>query len=213
MKTLLIFGASKGTGYQLLTQALNSGVTCVALVRNQESAQRLSSLGCQVLIGDATDPDIVLKACIQAGEEATIVSTLGGPLANYHAQITIVNQAEKAGISRMILVTSLGCGDSWNTLSDRAKQAFGFSVREKTLAEQWLQTSQLNYCILRPGGLCDGELTHQAECYFNQEVHGYINRSDLALTILAKSQLEQLENCAFSVIDPHLVITRDTSKS
>lgn len=49
------------------------------------------------------------------------------------------------------------------------------------MAESWLQTSQLAYTIVRPGGLKDGESTGSAEIYQNEEVHGLINRSDVAV--------------------------------
>lgn len=83
-------------------------------------------------------------------------------------------------MNRFLLVTSLGCGDSWQYLSDRAKQVFGNSVREKSLAESWLQTSSLDYTILRPGGLKDGEPNQQGELSQHQEVHGSINRGEVA---------------------------------
>ncbi len=99
--------------------------------------------------GDACDASVVAAACRAAGPDALIISTMGGAQ-DYLAHRTVIDEAEKAGISRMILVTSLGCGDSWPFLSERAKAAFGQAVREKTLAESWLQTSQLDYAILRP---------------------------------------------------------------
>lgn len=209
MADLLIFGASRGTGHQLMTMALKRGDHCVAVVRNQQSAEQLNALGATTLVGDANDPITVHQACLLVGKKATIISTLGGEKANYQAQMNIINQAEKSAIKRMILVTSLGCGDSWSFLSERAKQAFGYSVREKTLAESWLATSSLNYTILRPGGLTDGEPTLQAKCYCDQEVHGYIRRSDLASVILAHIDLAKLDNQAYLVIDPSLADKRN----
>jgi len=113
----------------------------------------------------------------------------------------------------MILVTSLGCGDSWVTLSDRAKKVFGFAVREKTLAEVWLQTSCLKYAILRPGGLIDGSATYNAKFYSKQEVHGYVMRSDLASIILDLSDQSDLPNNEYSIVDPDLVVERNYQKS
>ena len=104
----------------------------------------------------------------------------------------------------MLLVTSLGCGDSWATMSDRAKQAFGQALREKSLAEVWLQTSSLNYNILRPGGLLNGEITGKAECYYQQEVHGHIHRTELANVIIQKISAENLDNRVYAVVDPSL---------
>lgn len=204
MDSLLIFGASRGTGSYLLSYALKLGIDCTVLVRSPEIATTLQTKGAKVVIGDACCAEDVNSVMEVAGSKATIICTLGGTKANYEAQRQIIDCAEQQGFSQMLLVTSLGCGNTWPRLSDRAKKAFGHAVREKTLAEQWLQTSQLAYCILRPGGLVDGEPLSTAQCYSSeQEVHGMVHRSDLALIIL--SQLEQpLQNTVYSVVDPNL---------
>lgn len=137
-----------------------------------------------------------------AGPDSTVISTMGGSQ-DYLAHRTVIDAAQKSGIKNMLMVTSLGCGDSWPTLSERAKAAFGQAVREKSLAEVWLQTSGLGYCILRPGGLLNGEATKKAQCYQHQEVHGFVNRSDVALTIVA--QIHQgLSGQIYSVVEPGL---------
>ena len=104
----------------------------------------------------------------------------------------------------MILVTSLGCGDSWPFLSERAKAAFGQAVREKTLAESWLQTSQLDYAILRPGGLLDGAATGKAQRIQNQECHGFVNRADVAAHIHELANAPALNHQVYSLIEPDL---------
>ena len=59
----------------------------------------------------------------------------------------------------------------------------------KTLAESWLQTSQLDYAILRPGGLLDGAATG---CHNDTKSggHGFINRADVA------AHIHELGKCA-----------------
>lgn len=202
MSRWLIFGAAKGTGALLLQRAINSGQPVIAMVRSNEDAQRLENLGVQVINGDACDEAAVEKACQAAGQKAVIISTIGGRH-DYLAHRTIIDCAEKNGINQMVMVTSLGCGDSWPTLSDRAKAAFGQAVREKSLAESWLQTSTLNYSILRPGGLLNGEPSGQAKLFINQEVHGFVNRSDVALMIETLLKTE-LKNQVYSIVEPEL---------
>ena len=51
----------------------------------------------------------------------------------------LTNALEQSTSQHLLLITSLGCGDTWQNLSDRAKAGFGITVREKTLAEAWLQ--------------------------------------------------------------------------
>lgn len=208
MKTILVFGVSPklGTGYQIcqLVKQCQPSWRCIALVRDETFAKQLTEQSIECHVGDATDSSMVSQLCALAGSDATIISTLGGETGNYLAQRIIIDCAEQANIKQMVLVTSLGCGDTWSTLSLRAKQAFGHAVREKSLAEVWLQTSTLQYLILRPGGLQNGELTGIAKCYFQQEVHGLIHRIDLAKVIIDKIAHQQLDNKAYTVIDPSL---------
>lgn len=204
MSPWLIFGAGgKGVGALTATLALTEKRPVVALVRHPDDAARLHAQGIQVITGDACDAQSVALACQAAGPDATIVSSIGGAQ-DYLAHRTIIDEAEKAGIGRMILVTSLGCGDSWPFLSDRAKAAFGQAVREKTLAESWLQTSTLDYAILRPGGLLNGEASGKAQRIQRQEVHGFVQRADVAAHIQALANAPALHHQVYSLVEPGL---------
>lgn len=184
MPTTLIFGASRGLGRAFTHHALNKGHRVVALVRSPEMATELEALGVEVIEGDALDPAAVQQACIAAGQDAQVVSTLGSfrqaaPV-DYQGNRHVIDAMEQAGLKRLLLVTSLGCGDSWSYLPQRARAAFGHEVRLKSLAESWLQTSSLAWTILRPAGLQDGDATGRAELSQNKEVHGLVRRADVA---------------------------------
>ena len=196
MTPWLLFGAGgKGVGARTHELALAEQRPVVAVIRHADAATKLAQQGVQVFTGDACDTSVVAAALI--------ISTMGGAQ-DYLAHRTVIDEAEKAGISRMILVTSLGCGDSWPFLSERAKAAFGQAVREKTLAESWLQTSQLDYAILRPGGLLDGAATGKAQRIQNQECHGFVNRADVAAHIHELANAPALNQQVYSLIEPDL---------
>ncbi len=204
MSPWLIFGAGgNGVGALTVELALAENRPVVALVRHLEAAARLKAKGVDVFIGDACDSHIVAQACQAAGTAATVISTMGGAQ-DYLAHRTVIDEAEKAGISRMILVTSLGCGDSWPFLSARAKAAFGRAVREKSLAESWLQTSTLDFAILRPGGLQNGEASGKAQRIQQQEVHGFVQRADVAAHIQALASAPALNQQVYSLVEPEL---------
>lgn len=204
MSPWLIFGAGgKGVGALTVALALAENRPVVALVRTPEAAARLKAKGVQVFIGDACESHVVAQACQAAGNEATVISTMGGAQ-DYLAHRTVIDEAEKAGIRRMIFVTSLGCGDSWPFLSARAKTAFGQPVREKSLAESWLQTSTLDYAILRPGGLLSGDATGKAQCFQQQEVHGFVQRADVAAHIQTLASASSLNQQIYSLVEPEL---------
>lgn len=204
MNPWLIFGAGgKGVGALTVELALAEKRPLVAVVRNPEAAARLEAKGVNVFIGDACDAACVAQACKVAGAEATVISSMGGAH-DYLAHRTVIDEAEKAGLKRMILVTSLGCGDSWPFLLARAKAAFGQAVREKSLAESWLQTSTLDYAILRPGGLLSGEATGKALRIQQQEVHGFVQRADVAAHIQALANAPALNQQVYSLVEPEL---------
>lgn len=208
MPTILIFGASRGLGRAFTDQALRQGHRVVALVRSPEMAAELNTLGVEVVRGDALDEAAVAQACLLAGSEAQVVSTLGSfrqaqPV-DYQGNRHVIDAMEQAGLKRLLLVTSLGCGDSWQYLPERAREAFGHEVRLKSLAESWLQTSRLSWTILRPAGLQDGEATGRAVLSQGKEVHGLVRRQDVAIQGLQLLTNEQALGQIYAIGEPGL---------
>lgn len=209
MKPWLIFGAGHGVGAHLLAlanQHANAPLNprpVTLLIRHPQQAEVLRSQGLTVVCGDACDPDAVLEACKLAGPEAAIISTLGSRSADYQGNRLIIDTAEKLGLKRMLLVTSIGCGDSWPTLSPTARAAFGQAVREKSLAESWLQTSSLIYTLIRPGGLLDKPATGNA-IRLQAEAHGMITREDVARHISQMIEDPTTYHQIYALIEPGL---------
>ncbi|HDX8377169.1 TPA: SDR family oxidoreductase [Aeromonas dhakensis] len=208
MPTTLIFGASRGLGRAFTEQALQLGHRVVALVRHADMAAELQSLGVDVISGDALDPQAVAAACRLAGEGAQAISTLGSfrqvePV-DYLGNRQVIDEMERAGLKRLLLVTSLGCGDSWQYLPERARAAFGHEVRLKSLAESWLQTSTLAWTILRPAGLQDGIATGAAVLSQDKEMHGLVRRADVAACGLRLLTDEATAGQIYAIGDPSL---------
>lgn len=204
MKTWVIFGAGgKGVGAHIADIGVTQQRPIVALVRSEEAANRLKEKGIKTIIGDAIDAKAVEAVLTLAGKEADIISTMGGEN-DYLAHRTVIDIAEKMDFQRMLMVSSLGCGDSWAALSDRAKAAFGQAVREKSLAEVWLQTSHFDYAIVRPGGLLNGEETGKAQLYQYEETHGLVNRRDVARLVTQLLEADLLGDQIYAVVEPGL---------
>ncbi|AAM84133.1 hypothetical protein CQP30_09525 [Yersinia pestis] len=209
MRPWLIFGAGRGVGAHLLALANQHADSAsnprpvTLLIRNQQQAEELRNKGLTVVCGDACDPASVREACQLAGEDAAIISTLGNNNANYQGNRLIIDTAEQLGLKRMLLVTSIGCGDSWPTLSPAARAAFGQAVREKSLAESWLQTSNLIYTLIRPGGLLDQPATGNA-IRLQTEAHGMVTRADVAHHISQMIEDPATYYQAYALIEPGL---------
>jgi len=207
MSTLLIFGASRGVGLELARHACADGRSVVAMVRAGSDATALSETGAQIVRGDAFCVEDVARAFAQSGEEIDVVSTLGGQTedgrrADDEANINVIAAAVAGGITRrFVLVTSIGCGEMAPFRSERAIAAFGAAVDAKTKAEACLRKSNLNWTIVRPGGLVSEPATSKALLSDDPEMHGFIHREDVALLTLRILRDPATIGRAFAAVD------------
>jgi len=188
MSPLLIFGASRGVGLELARLARAEGRPVAALLRTQSDASALETMGVTVMRGDALDPADVARAFTAVPMGAVVVSTLSGraPDGRFVDEVGNVNAVEAAltnAASRLVLVTSIGCGEMAPYRSEQAKAAFGATVDAKTRAEDHLRATHLAWTIVRPGGLRTGPATGRGILSTDPQMHGYIHRADVALLV------------------------------
>lgn len=205
---IAIWGASSGLGAVMVDYFHQQGFNVIAIARNPTknpniSQQQIRSICCDATVKQQVDDTIALLP-----ENTITISTMGSFQADtpvdYIGHRYLIDALEQHGLTRLLLITSLGCGDSWQFMSERAKQVFGNALREKTLAEAWLQSSRLDYTILRPAGLKDGSPTHQGELSQHIEIHGAITRGEVARLshelLLNNDSLGQIFQC----VDPNI---------
>ena len=161
---LLIIGATGGTGRQLVAQALERGFTVTALVRDPT---RLAVVHPKlaIVVGDVLDPGSVDAA--MRGQEA-VVCALGHRRYFSAARIlsegtrNVLRSMEVHGIARFVCETSLGIGDSagrmglyytFFTIPVVLPLYFGDKCRQERL----IAASGMEWVIVRPGRLIDGE--------------------------------------------------------
>ncbi|WP_028862577.1 NAD(P)H-binding protein [Psychromonas aquimarina] len=208
MKTIAIWGAAGSLGAAMVEYFHKQNFTVIGIARNPAKNPRLVELGIKTITCDATNQTQVKTAVDAIPADAWVVSTMGNFQADVYVDYIghryLINSLEKRNISRFLMITSLGCGDSWQYLSERSKSGFGAAVREKSLAESWLQSSRLDFTILRPGGLKDGSATGKGKLSQNVEEHGLINRSEVArLTHQLLNSSESIGQ-VYQCVDPTL---------
>ena len=129
------------------------------------------------------DPS-TLAAAFTANRIRAVVSTIGclscEPPPDFEGNRNIADAAEEAGVKRMILVTTIGAGDSANTPPFVSRAVLQKILPLKTRAEDYLKASSLEYTIVRPGGLMSSPPTGNGVLSENPETFGFIYRSDLA---------------------------------
>ncbi len=208
MQTIVIWGAASGLGAAMVDYFHNHGYSVIAIAREPNKNPKIREYDIPSFQCDATDKAQVENVVSQLPQNAITLSSMGSFRAevpvDYIGHRYLIDALEARDMARFLLVTSLGCGDSWQYLSEAARKGFGAAVREKSLAESWLVSSSLNYTILRPGGLKDGEVTNSGQLSQGEEVHGVITRHEVARLIESLIQNPKSIGQTYACIDPKL---------
>lgn len=193
-----IFGANGLSGQQLVQKALERGHEVVAYVRGRES---MSECDPRVSIVEGTlDSRQAIEQAV-TGSDAVILA-LGTTDRKPNTVLsdgtrTIVEAMQTAGVKQLAAITSMGCGNSKAQVNSRIMK---FVIRtfakeiwaDKDRQEQVIFASDLDYLIVRPGGLTkkpgDGDWTELRDGQFSKGSQ-MISREDVAAYIL-----QRLEN-------------------
>lgn len=194
---ILVFGATGSVGKEIVKQALNHGHLVTAFVRNPNNSNLGNSDNLKLFKGDVTNYNDVEKAL--QNQDAVLCAIGDGKVGKIRNLGTknIVRAMEKSNVKRLVCQTTLGMGESYNNLNFIWKHImFGFLLKkafqDHKLQELHILNSNLDYTIVRPSALTDGELTNGFKRGFGgnqKELSLKISRNDVA-----HFMLEQLEN-------------------
>lgn len=201
MKKIIIFGATGTIGQQLVEQGLQAGIQVTAFVRNQKKLEPVAS-GLNVHEGDVLNYSDVLGA-IQ-GHDVAIVALGAGRQGKVRSQGTqnVIQAMKELGIKRLICQSTLGTGDSNQTLNFFWKNImFGWFLKEAFLdheeQEKLVRESGLAYTIVRPGAFTNGPVTGKyihGEVKEDMDLKLKISRADVASFILKQIGNDQYLN-------------------
>ena len=178
---VLIFGASRNTGMDIAEILTRRGDKVTAFVRSDNA--ELEKLGVTLVKGDALDQGSI-KAALEGKHYRAIVSTIAcyscRPQPDFLGNRNIFEAAKAAGIRRVLLVSTIGAGDSYDATPAPAKRFLKDMLPLKTQAEDALKASDADYTIIRPGGLKTAPATHRALLSEDRAASGIITRADVA---------------------------------
>lgn len=184
---LIIFGATGTIGVHLIEQALEQYHVVTAYVRNPDKMS-INHANLNVIRGNVLDPASV-KAAIQ-GHDAVICALGAGRKGKIRSEGSrnIIHAMEDSGIRRLICLSTLGAGDSRESLNFFWKYImFGLLLRkayaDHQMQEELVQQSRLDWTIVRPGAFTDGEHTKTYRHGFSpsdKTIRLKISRADVA---------------------------------
>ncbi len=189
---LLVIGASRGVGLEVVKQALSRGHEVRAFARSADSI-RLSNARLEKRNGSALKGSDIASA--MTGVDAVIL-TLGvragpgmvlGPVDLFSRATQIVIDAmKKARVKRLICLTGFGAGDSRPKLGPLQAMFFqlllGRAYEDKDVQEAMVRKSGLDWIIVRPVVLTNGPKTNRYKVLVDPKDwrSGTISRADVA---------------------------------
>ncbi len=187
---LAVFGATGGTGQEIVSQALAAGHEVTVLVRDL-AKMALSHDKLYMVIGDVLNPDKVEETL--AGAEAVCCS-LGHTANNPDTAVSdgtrnIIEAMTKQKIPRLVVVSALGVGNSREQVARSFRMIMKTVLRkayeDKERQEQLVRESDLDWIIVRPGGLTNGPATGEYQFGLDPTIGGgQVSRADVAAFVL-----------------------------
>ncbi|MCQ6274980.1 SDR family oxidoreductase [Bacillus sp. V3B] len=198
---VLVIGANGQIGKKVV-QLIHEGHlhTVKAMVRQEEQIEDFTKKGIEATVANllgtieeiaeaAKDCDAIVFSAGSGGHtgaDQTLLIDLDGA-------VKTIEAAEKIGVKRFIMVSALQAHNrkNWN------EQLKPYYVA-KHYADRMLVQSDLNYTIIRPGGLVNEPGTGKVSAGENVQ-RGFIPREDVAKTIVASLAEEHTFKRAFDL--------------
>jgi uncharacterized protein YbjT (DUF2867 family) len=209
---VVIAGATSESGIELARRLRADGQRVVAISRGNRSTEPLLSLGVECRTADALDAQQVRAAFAGLGAPEAVVSILGSglsgdPQIESVGNTNLIAAAEAAGAQRFVLVTTVGCGDSYAVAPEMSKKLLAKIIEHKNLAEARLFASSLDWTVIRPGGLRVPAPTGNAILVEGSGTLGMLNRTDLGALLYQVLRSTRASRKIFAATDRGHVVT------
>ncbi len=162
---IALFGGTRGTGRLVLLHALEAGWGVKVLARNPEAVP--PEAGVEVIPGDALDPGAVIRtitgcdavvSCLGPAFKSKTDRAVRGTLCTQFTR-SLLPAMEKFSVTRLIVVSSLGVGETRQQIPLLMRPVFATVMRpmiaDREVQESLVTHSKLDWTIIRPGGLTD----------------------------------------------------------
>ena len=182
--TIALFGATGGTGSQVLEQALDGGYRIRALVRYLARLKQRDGL--TLIQGDVLDQPAVDRCVEGSGAVVCVLGTRpGADPVEARGTERILAAMRKHGVRRLITVTSMGVGDSIDQVPGFFRVLMKLTLKRimqaKEEQERLIMASDLDWTIVRPGGLTDGPRTRSYRSGLDKTIKATrVSRADVA---------------------------------
>lgn len=195
---ILVIGASRGIGLQTVKLALEQGHMVTALARHAENIG-LKHAKLRLVSADVLDVAAVRKAVV--GQDVIICAlglstrqAMGPPFAKRSYVVStgthnIIRAMQAKKVRRLLCVTAIGSGDSTAQCTFVARISLRYGLRwlfqEKDRQESMIQESSLDWTIIRPTALTNGQRKGvKVGEHLRSGILTHVSRADVASAML-----------------------------
>ena len=166
------------------------GDQAIGLVRNPAHVADVHKAGAEAVVCDLEAASADDVAVLLSGADAVVFAAGAGAgsgaprkdSVDRAASVLMADAAERAGVRRFVQISSMGAGQPPRPGTDEVWAAY---ITAKTAAEADLRARDLDWTILRPGGLTDDAATGRIRLAPPPVPGGTVPRADVAAVIAA----------------------------
>jgi uncharacterized protein YbjT (DUF2867 family) len=209
-KTVLVAGATGRAGRCIVNELLKRGYSVRALIIppfDPPDSPGLRSQGVGIVEGDLTSVASLEKAMEEAnflisaiGSKKPFSKAENDKIDNMGNQ-NLARAAKAKGLEKIVIISSVGAGNSRNALSLMYKLMMSPILRAKEKSEAFIQSFGMTYCIIRPGGYGDKEVSGKIAFGEGGKITGRITREQIAKVCADALTDQKMNNRTFEVVD------------
>lgn len=208
---VVVAGATGRTGRLIVEELVNRGFLVKAIVRSASRASWLKQERVAVVEGDITSVTSLER--IMEGAHF-VISALGSkkPFSKREnngvdnlGNQNLARAAKARGIRHLVVVSSIGVGDSKYALNVFFRLLMGPVLSMKGRSEEFIRTCEVSHTIIRPGGLRDTETSGEIAFGEGGKISGSLSRKQVAQVCVDALTNPAMKNRTLEVVDASTV--------
>ena len=202
MENILVAGANGTTGKKIVNLLNESQYfNPIAMVRKEEQIPYFKAKNIETVLADLEQDvagafnksiDKVVFAAGSGGKKVVEVDQEGAK--------RMIDASNKYKVRKFVMLSSMGADQP-----EKAEQLQDY-LKAKHNADEYLKSSGLNYSIVRPGSLTNGELTNKIQLETKLNKSGEISRNDVAQTLVRSLNDDVANNATFEILKGETLI-------
>jgi uncharacterized protein YbjT (DUF2867 family) len=201
---VLVAGANGKTARSLVRMLVEEDHKVRGLVRKEEQLSEVKQNGAEPVLVDLEEEEVegAVGRAVE-GCDAIVFAAGAGPgsgaarkeTMDYGGAVKLIEAAERHGVRRYLMLSAMGAADQ-----ESGSEEMRPYLSAKAQADERLQSSGLDYTIIRPGSLTNEPGTGRIDAAPSLGRRGEISREDVAAIFAATLEAENTVGKTFETL-------------